>query len=361
MEILKPYLSKKPTVELLLMSILLLVSLCVKAAGVENAKNQAQSQGTKYSPKKKRVNRSKKVSASLRLQNKKNLHSTTRSSLAEAKGQTPSVHAQNGYSEIKLQRVKLISDKEEKSSNPFGLTLIISKSREVEMPESGQYSLNQTGFIFLPSYKMTDNYTLAAKVIAIHDSDDSSKSYFKSGVLKVVKSSFSFSKYIDATPAVVVGLPVNSKQHDDSFQGSLGANINFSLNKDKFDKVSLGLLFGYTKSFYRYKTELNLDPTSDDTYNSDYSTIQYLDFKYFFLKKLSFALTLANKQAWDYASKQKNSYDLMETLNWEINDFFTVFAGLENEEAAKVSEAELIYRFYNNDTSTYIVGFSVSI
>lgn len=362
MKTLKAYFFKRPTVAVLLTSIVLF-SPCVNAKTTESDLRRSQILVAKNMNKKKSLSASKKLTKTLSPQKNKTINSENPVSVFTAKNRI-----RNGSDESHLQRLKMLSTNVEslkaaaqKTSSPFGLTMILSKFREAETPDSGQYSLNETTFIFVPSYAVTDNYTLAAKVLAIHDSDDSSKSLFKLGVLKVMKNSFSINKYVDASPAVTYGFPVNSKQRDDSFQGSLGANINFSLKKDTLDKVSLSVLFGYTKSFYKYKTELNLDPTADDIYNSEYSTLEYIDFKYHLLSKLSFGLTLANKQAWDYANEQKNSYDLVETLNWEIADSVTLFGGLENEEAAKVSQSSLIYRFYNTETSSYILGLSVSI
>lgn len=255
----------------------------------------------------------------------------------------------------------LKTDEENKNSS-FGLSMTISKSSEVVMPESGGYSLHKTNFIFLPSYAITDNYSALLKLIAVHDASDSSMTHFNSGSIRVIKSAMELNNFISATSALGYGFPVNSKQRDiDSFLGSANANVNFAAKKGALGDLSLNVLIGYTKSFYKYTTELNLDPDADDTYNSDYSLIELVEAKYPLSDKFSFAFSLSNKQAWDYAANQKQSYDMTETLNWEINESFTLFGGLENEEAVKVSESSLNYRFYNSETSTYVMGITVGI
>ncbi|MGZ3770577.1 MAG: hypothetical protein ACXVCP_13400 [Bdellovibrio sp.] len=253
------------------------------------------------------------------------------------------------------------SIKPKPQKSPFALAMTISKSREVETPENGQYSTNQTSFIIIPSYAITDNYSLGLKVIALHDADNSSNSMFKSGSLRLTKKAIDLNKYFGFSPTLAYGFPVNSKQNDDSFLASTGANAVFATKDNALGKLSLAVTLGYTKSFYRYKTELNLSPKGDDVYNSDYSAIELIEANYILIGNISFAFSLLNKQAWDYANEQKNSYDVTETLNWQITKTFNLFTGLENQEAVKVSESSLNYRLYNGETSTFVLGVDISI
>lgn len=270
----------------------------------------------------------------------------------------PSSKLNSSFTESSTSSLKVAAPEESKA---FSVTLMVAKSRELELPQSGQYS-NETTFIFLPSYKISENYTAGLKLIGVHDANNSEKSDLKTGSTSLVRSSLDVSDYFTASPGIVYGFPVNSKQRDtDSFLGSAQANVNFSTKKDVLGDLSLSTIFGATKSFYQYTTQLNLDPSADDTYNSDYSFFEIFQAQHPIIGDLSFSFSLTNKQAWDFAGERKYSFDMTETLNWQVSKVFTLFGGLENEEAAKMSESELNYRFYNTETSTYVLGFSIGI
>lgn len=248
-------------------------------------------------------------------------------------------------------------------SSAFGAGLMVSQSKEVELPESGEYS-NETTLILLPSYKLSTDYTAGLKLIGVVDHSDSSKSELKSGSVNLIKSPMDMTNYLTASPGVVYLFPVNSTQRDTkSFIGALQGNVTFGTKNDALGKLNLSLVLGATKSFFEYTTELNTDPEKEDTFNSDYSLVQGIIAVYpLFSESLSFNFSLVNKQAWDYAGDRKYTYDLTETLNWNINDHFGIFGGLENEEAAIVSKEEsLNYRFYNGKTATYVLGLNFSI
>jgi hypothetical protein len=251
--------------------------------------------------------------------------------------------------------------KEEKSS--FGFSMIAAHSKEVEMPESGEFS-NETTLILLPSYKLSDSYTAGLKFVGGINHSDSSKSELASGAANLVMAPMGMTDYITASPGLVYAFPVNSTQRDvKSFIGAVQGNVTFGTKNDALGKLSLNLVLGATKSFFDYSTELNTDPEKEDTYNSDYSFVEGIVAVYPLVgEKLSFNYSLVNKQAWDYANDRKYSYDMTSTLNWSINDHFTLFGGLENEEAATISkDQDLNYRFYNGTTSTYVFGMTVGL
>jgi hypothetical protein len=277
---------------------------------------------------------------------------------AGAVGQKRSLISSNVEPSSSTSSLKVAAPEESKA---FSVTLMVAKSREVELPESGQYS-NETTYIFLPSYKISDNYTTGLKLIGVHDANNTEKSDLKTGSASLIRSSIDVSDYFTTSPGIVYGFPVNSKQRDtDSFLGSAQANVNFSTKKDVLGDLSLSTIFGATKSFYQYTTQLNLDPSADDTYNSDYSFFEIFQAQHPIIGDLSFSFSLTNKQAWDFAGEKKYSYDMTETLNWQVSKVFTLFGGLENEEAVKASESDLNYRFFNSETSTYVLGLSIGI
>lgn len=246
-------------------------------------------------------------------------------------------------------------------SKVFGVNLTLAKSQEVVLPESGEYS-NAATYIFNPSYKIIENYPISLKLIGVYDSIEASKSELKAGSIAVSKSAMDISEYFKISPGLVYGFPVNAKQRDiDSFLGSVQARVSLSTKENLLGDLALNTVFGVTKSFYEYSTQLNIDSKADNTYNGDYSFLEVIEAQYPLVGDLSFSFALANKQAWNYAGESKNAYDMTETLNWEIAKFFTVFGGLENEEAAKASGEDLKYRFYNSETSTYVLGMSIAI
>jgi hypothetical protein len=243
----------------------------------------------------------------------------------------------------------------------FGISLTIVKSQEVELPKNGQYS-KETTFIFIPNYNITDIYSAGLKFIGVHDANDTKKSDMKSGSAYITKKAEDLNLYLTASPTLVYAFPVNSSQRNiDSFLGAVQGKLNFATKKDIIGDFAFNTTLGLTKSFYEYSTQLNLDPESDDVYNSDYSTFEAIGLDHPIIGDLSISFTLSNKQAWDFSGEQKNSYDVTETINWSISKNFTLFGGLENEEAAKVYESDLKYRFYNADTSTFVIGTSIGI
>jgi hypothetical protein len=252
-----------------------------------------------------------------------------------------------------------IEAKEQTSA--FGMTLMLAKSREVEMPEEGGYS-NDTTYIFLPRYKINENYSTGMKFIGVVDHNDSKETGLKSGSANISRSAMDINEYLTYSPALVGGFPVNSKQRDvDSFLGAAQGNVTIATKKDALGDLALVGILGATKSFYEYSTQLNLDPEADDTYNSNYSVYESIAADYPLFGDFSFSFSLTSKQAWDFEGEQKQSYDMTETLNWQVSKVFTLFGGLENEEVVKASEGDLNYRFYNSATSTYVLGISIGI
>jgi hypothetical protein len=241
------------------------------------------------------------------------------------------------------------------------MNMIFMNGREVELPESGKYSAATTYFL-LPSYKLNDQYTSGMRFRGLADYNDSSKSELKEGSANITKAASDISDFLTYSPALVGAFPVNPTQRNiKSFIGAIQGNVTFATKKDAIGTLSLSATFGATKSFYEYSTELNLKPDSDEIYNSDYSVFESVTASHPLFGNLGFGITFVNKQAWDFEGESKYIYDLTETLTWKVNSVFSILGGLDNEEAVKASESDLIYRFYNGKTSAYFLGFSLSI
>lgn len=205
------------------------------------------------------------------------------------------------------------------------------------------------------SYILNNKLSLGLVVDASEDIKSPEYSDFSRLSLSLRNNSIYKNRYGKLSLTGSLGLPVSKTQRYSSLISSLGASTRFGLDSAVLfsEKFSMGLGLSLTRNIHTYETALN------GSVNTQYSSVQSLDFGYSFNAQWSASASLIHLNTLSYKGTLKEFYGHSQELSYAATEKISLALGHQlGAPALSVWNAEgSEYNFkLLDDQNSYVYG-----
>lgn len=248
--------------------------------------------------------------------------------------------------------------KEEAPSVKYSMMFDTSYSMQAKQQPDGSRA-EENSFTFMPGMSYGE-YRASAVLIYSQDLADSAKSAgFYDPSFSLSKKSWKLGEYFSLGPSLSLALPMSDNSKNNvGLLYNIGGALSLSLNTKALgmDSWSISTSLGYNRNFTNYDTNASGSP------NTAHRIRQRYNVGYQFTDKLSLSTRFQFDSSYTVNGVVKNAFLHYQTLGYDITDNISMSLGHANSNALlKADTYENNLKFFDDESSTYSVGVSVSL
>ncbi len=230
-------------------------------------------------------------------------------------------------------------------ANDLGFHSLINLSTISNLYSSSSHDHEaNTHLTVIPSFQMTEHYSLAAKAILSHDEVGARNTSVSDTKIGVSRKSTLRDGYLTHSFSFSGIAPTNEdSQKKDRLRGGLRFDYGMV---GGWKAIEATYVLGLARNFHEYTVN------ADGEANIQYGVVQDLDLVLKFTPKWSVELDSIYRMAWSYENFQHNRFSFESSVNYEVSKAWILSAAVSNEgEALRASGTGSNVNIYNERTS----------